>query len=69
MGLKGEWIECPSCGAELWADRWSGELLVPVHSVRPGRVCEASVLSYEDALAVQLIRAEGGDRLRLAAHP
>ncbi|WP_158102429.1 hypothetical protein [Streptomyces africanus] len=42
---------------------------LPVHSVRLGRVCEASVLSYEDALAVQLIRAEGGDRLRLAAHP
>ncbi len=62
--LRGEWAECPACGepVQMWDT-------LPVHSVRLGRVCEASVLSYEDALAVQLIRAEGGDRLRLAAHP
>lgn len=72
--------ECPLCARVLvLAPGESGSLEArrfPVHSDRPDRLprldvmpCGASGLTPEDARAVREMTREGGDRLRLAAHP
>ncbi|MGY5634151.1 hypothetical protein ACW7N6_38060 [Streptomyces sp. UC1A3] len=62
--LRGADVQCPACGGEVL----ERDAITP-HIGRYGDVCEASGLPYADAMAIQIIRAEGGERLRLAAHP
>lgn len=62
--LQGAGVQCPACGGEVL----ERDAITP-HLGGQGEVCEASGLPYADAMAIQIIRAEGGERLRLAAHP
>lgn len=62
--LRSAETECPACGDEVL----ERDVITP-HIGRRDEVCEASGLPYADALAIQILRAEGGERLRTAAHP
>jgi hypothetical protein len=60
-------IECPLCGGLVDPSLFEGH--VPAHGPGRWRLCEASGLPVDEALAIAILRAEGGERLRLAAHP
>jgi hypothetical protein len=65
-------IECPLCGDLVDTGRMADSLKdthVPGHGPGGWRLCEASGLPIDEALAIAILRAEGGERLRLAAHP
>jgi hypothetical protein len=64
-------IECPLCGDLVDTRRTADSLrgYVPGHGPGGWRLCEASGLAVDEALAIAVLRAEGGERLRLAAHP
>jgi hypothetical protein len=65
-------IECPLCGDLVDTGRMDDSLKgshVPGHGPAAWRLCEASGLYIDEALAIAILRAEGGERLRLAAHP
>jgi hypothetical protein len=64
-------IECPLCGGlvdmSLMDEPFKG--YIPAHGPGGLRLCEATDLTVDEALAIAILRAEGGERLRLAAHP
>lgn len=64
-------IECPVCGDLVDTGRMTGSLkgYIPGHGPGGWQVCDASGLTVDEALAIAVIRAEGGERFRLAAHP
>lgn len=65
--------DCPLCGLEaglsLTEDGTALVLRAHLAGLSPAVMCGATYFSPEDAQAVARIRDEGGDRLRLAAHP
>lgn len=68
----GDVIECPLCGDLVDVGRMADSLKgshVPAHGPDGWRLCEATGLRIDEALAIAILRAEGGERLRLAAHP
>lgn len=74
-------IICPECGAGSFAALFprpdgKSEAVVPIHTTAwfyPGHrdedLCLVAGLWLSEAEGVAAIRREGGDRLRLAAHP
>lgn len=69
-------VTCPLCGRGAlvrWNDRETlcGHLREEAGAREAWAVpvCEASGLALADAAAIRAIRAAGGERLRLAAHP
>lgn len=65
-------IECPVCGGRVDISSLADSLRgthIPGHGPGSWQLCEASGLRRDEALAIALIREEGGERLRLAAHP
>lgn len=65
-------IECPVCGDLVdpgAMDALLRDTHIPGHGPGGWKLCEASGLRRDEALAIAVIRAEGGERFRLAAHP
>ena len=60
--------ECPACGGRVFLDELSG-VVGYFHRADGWVKCLGVFVPAPDALAVQRMRDEGGDRLRLAAHP
>lgn len=60
--------ECPACGQLTLLDTLEG-VVVYLHGPSTASLCLGTFVPVPDALAVQRMRDEGGERLRLAAHP
>lgn len=64
----GTYILCPGCGLMAYRSRvLTGVVLF--HSPYAGDRCLDSQVYEDEAEAVRRIRAQGGERFRLAAHP
>ncbi len=65
----GQRVRCPLCGRKATLMVIENARLLDGHWAQDSTVCGAVGMSRWDALAVRRMIQEGGDRLRLAAHP
>ncbi len=60
---------CPACGRVTWLVRVLSGLWLSHGAYGDGLCLGGEYVRPEDAEAVRRIREQGGERLRLAAHP